>query len=275
MDYFIIMIYLFFYWIKLHNAIIWFLFELYSKKIFFTQWVKTKFPFPLNVLSPIPSTKIPVPVDQIPFSHPYFRPIQVPFYPFRTLLTDPHQNETEVGTCTEIFPASLPWQPVELNTEISSFPVPNDLKEMCAILMIFSLILHNYNVWVIKAQVYMLFDFAKYGGISHASHGSLNPYIITNKEARIINGHIIVSNFKNNKATSASQKSQETNDNRRQMLERKRNSLPTQNTNYLLFGNLQISIPSLFVNIVRGHLTWRTIINQMRWIENPVKYVHL
>ena len=85
MDYFIIMIYLFFYRIKLHNAIIWFLFELYSKKIFFTQWVKTKFPFPLNVLSPIPSTKIPVPVDQIPFSHPYFRPIPVPFYPFRTL----------------------------------------------------------------------------------------------------------------------------------------------------------------------------------------------
>ena len=77
----------------------------------------------------------------------------------------------------------------------------------------------------------MLFDFAKYEGrylqrrISHASHGSLNPYIITNKEARIINGHIIVSNFKNNKTTSASQKSQETNDNRRQMLERKRNSL--------------------------------------------------
>ena len=85
MDYFIIMIYLFFYRIKLHNAIIWFLFELYSKKIFFTQWVKTKFPFPLNVLSPIPSTKIPVPVDQIPFSHPYFRPIPVPFYPFRAL----------------------------------------------------------------------------------------------------------------------------------------------------------------------------------------------
>ena len=115
---------------------------------------------------------------------------------------------------------------------------------MCAILMIFSLILHNYNVWVIKAQVYMLFNFAKYGGrylqtrISHASHGSLNPYIITNKEARIINGHIIVSNFKINKATSTSQKSQETSDNRRQMLERKRNFLPTQNTNYLLFGNL-------------------------------------
>ena len=35
MDYFIIMIYLFFFRIKLHNAIIWFLFELYSKKIFF------------------------------------------------------------------------------------------------------------------------------------------------------------------------------------------------------------------------------------------------
>ena len=85
MDYFIIMIYLFFYRIKLHNAIIWFLFELSSKKIFFTQWVKTKFPFPLNVLSPIPSTKIPVPVDQIPFSHPYFRPIPVSFYPFRAL----------------------------------------------------------------------------------------------------------------------------------------------------------------------------------------------
>ena len=75
----------FFYRIKLHDAIIWFLYELYSKQIFFTQWVKTKFPFPLNVLSPIPSTKIPAPVDQIPFSHPYFRPIPVPFYPFRTL----------------------------------------------------------------------------------------------------------------------------------------------------------------------------------------------
>ena len=91
----------------------------------------------------------------------------------------------------------------------------------------------------------MLFDFAKYRGryykealLSHASHGSLNPYNIINKEARIINGHKIVSNFKNNKATSANQKSQETNDNRRQMLERKRNSLPTQNTNYLLSGNL-------------------------------------
>ena len=39
----------------------------------------------LNVLSPILSTKIPVPVDQTPFFHPYFRPIPVPFYPFRTL----------------------------------------------------------------------------------------------------------------------------------------------------------------------------------------------
>ena len=93
MDYFIIMIYLFFYWIKLHNAIIWFLFELYSKKIFFTQWVKTKFPFPLNVLSHIPSTKIPVPVDQIPFSHPYFRPIPVPFCPFRALLPLRQNND--------------------------------------------------------------------------------------------------------------------------------------------------------------------------------------
>ena len=79
MDYFIIMIYQFLYRIKLHNAITWFLFELYSKNFLFTQWVKTKFPFPLNVLSPIPSTKIPVPVDLMPFSHTYFRPIPVPF----------------------------------------------------------------------------------------------------------------------------------------------------------------------------------------------------
>ena len=47
-DYFIIMIRLFFNRIKFHNAIIWFLFELYSIKIFFTQSVKTKFPFPLS-----------------------------------------------------------------------------------------------------------------------------------------------------------------------------------------------------------------------------------
>ena len=50
-DYFIIMIRLFFNRIKFHNAIIWFLFELYSIKIFFTQWVKTKFPFPLSIES--------------------------------------------------------------------------------------------------------------------------------------------------------------------------------------------------------------------------------
>lgn len=133
---------------------------------------------------------------------------------------------------------------MELNTGISFFPDPNDLKEICAILMIFSVILHDYNVWVIKAQVYMLFDFAKYGErclqqrISRTSHGSLNPYIVTNKEARIINGHIIVSNLKKNKAFSTSQQSQETNDNRQQMLERKRNSLPTQNRNHLLVGTL-------------------------------------
>ena len=39
--------------------------------------------------------------------------------------------------------------------------------------------------------------------IPHASHGSFNPYIITNKEAHIINGNITEGNIKNNKATFA------------------------------------------------------------------------
>ena len=43
--------------------------------------------------------------------------------------------------------------------------------------------------------------------IPHASHGNFNHYIITNKEAHIINGNITDSNIKNNKATSARQSS--------------------------------------------------------------------
>ena len=54
--------------------------------------------------------------------------------------------------------------------------------------------------------------------IPHASHGSFNPYIITNKEAHIINGNITEGNIKNNKATSARQLSLETNDNRRHFM---------------------------------------------------------
>ena len=54
--------------------------------------------------------------------------------------------------------------------------------------------------------------------IPHASHGSFNPYIITKKEADIINGNITDSNIKNSKATSARQPSLETNDNRRHFM---------------------------------------------------------
>ena len=109
--------------------IIWFLLELFSKKIVFTQWVKTKrlsrsldnllvkkkFPFPNSVLSPISSTKIPVPVDQIPFSHPYFRPIPVPFYPFRTLLGRPEfyppiLNHGRMFLNGQIFPSDQHWE---------------------------------------------------------------------------------------------------------------------------------------------------------------------
>lgn len=53
---------------------------------------------------------------------------------------------------------------------------------------------------------------------SHASNGSFNPYIITNKEANIINGNVIDSNIKNNKATSVRQLCLETNDNRRHFM---------------------------------------------------------
>ena len=68
-----------------------------------------------------------------------------------------------------------------------------------------------------------LYDIAIYRGkylqrrIPHAWHGSFNPYIITNKEAHIINGNITNSNIKN-KATSARQLSLETNDNRRHFM---------------------------------------------------------
>ena len=70
---------------------------------------------------------------------------------------------------------------------------------------------------------FRLYDIAIYRGkylqrrIPHAWHWSFNPYIITNKEAHIINGNITNSNIKN-KATSARQLSLETNDNRRHFM---------------------------------------------------------
>ena len=65
---------------------------------------------------------------------------------------------------------------------------------------------------------FRLYDIAIYRGkylqrrIPHAWHWSFNPYIITNKEAHIINGNITEGNIKNNKATFARQLSLETND---------------------------------------------------------------
>lgn len=94
--------------------------------------------------------------------------------------------------------------------------------------------LHNYNVNSVanikfstgcsSLYFFRFYDkltyITKYRGrylqrrIPHASHGSFNPYIITNKEAHVINGNITDSNLKKNKATSAGQHSQETNNNR-------------------------------------------------------------
>lgn len=54
--------------------------------------------------------------------------------------------------------------------------------------------------------------------IPHASHGSFNPYIITNKEAHIVNGNISVGYIKKNEATSSNQQLQETNNNRRHFM---------------------------------------------------------
>ena len=102
---------------------------------------------------------------------------------------------------------------------------------MCSLYALFSLILYNDNVNIggnMKFSSYSsLYCFrlhdkltyiAIYRGkylqrrIPHASHGSFNPYIITNKEAHIIDGNITEGNIKNNKATFARQMSLETND---------------------------------------------------------------
>ena len=107
---------------------------------------------------------------------------------------------------------------------------------LCSLYVLFSLILYNDNVNIggnMKFSSYSslycfrLYDkltyIAIYRGkylqrrIPHASRGSFNPYIITNKEAHIINGNITNSNIKN-KATSARQLSLETNDNRRHFM---------------------------------------------------------
>ena len=61
--------------------------------------------------------------------------------------------------------------------------------------------------------------------IPHASHGSFNPYIITNKEAHIVNGNISVGYIKKNEATSSNQQLQETNNNRRNFYELLLNTL--------------------------------------------------
>ena len=51
--------------------------------------------------------------------------------------------------------------------------------------------------------------------IPHASHGSFNPYVISNKEAHIINGNIFVGKVTKYKATTICEQSQQgTNDRR-------------------------------------------------------------
>ena len=45
--------------------------------------------------------------------------------------------------------------------------------------------------------------------IPRASHGSFNPYAITNKEAHIINGNIFVGNVTEDKAKAISKDSQQ------------------------------------------------------------------
>lgn len=107
-----------------------------------------------------------------------------------------------------------------------------------AVLTIFLLKLHHYNVntgvstkfsYGCSSLYYFSFNkkiirIMKYSGtylqrrIPHASHGSFNPYIITNKEAHIVNGNISVGYIKKNEATSSNQQLQETNNNRRHFM---------------------------------------------------------
>ena len=54
--------------------------------------------------------------------------------------------------------------------------------------------------------------------IPHASHGSFNPYIITNKEAHIINGNMFVRNVPKDKARASSEQSQQTTKDRRHFM---------------------------------------------------------
>ena len=108
----------------------------------------------------------------------------------------------------------------------------------CAVLTIFLLKLHHYNVntgvstkffYGYSSLYYFPFNkniirIMKYSGkylqrrIPHASHGSFNPYIITNKEAHIVNGNISVGDIKKNEAASSNQQLQETNNNRRHFM---------------------------------------------------------
>lgn len=107
-----------------------------------------------------------------------------------------------------------------------------------AVLTIFLLKLHHYNINTGVSTKFSygcssLYNFSfnkniirimKYSGkylqrrIPHASHGSFNPYIITNKEAHIVNGNISVGYIKKNESTSSNQHLQETNNNRRHFM---------------------------------------------------------
>ena len=53
--------------------------------------------------------------------------------------------------------------------------------------------------------------------IPHASHGSFNPYVITNKEAHIINGNMF-SNVTKDKTRAISEQSQQTTKDRRHFM---------------------------------------------------------
>lgn len=97
---------------------------------------------------------------------------------------------------------------------------------LCSLYVLFSLILYNDNVniggntkfssysslycfWLYDKLTYIAIYRGKYlqQRIPHASHGSFNPYIISNKEAHIINGNITEGNIKNNISEMSQQKS--------------------------------------------------------------------
>ena len=105
---------------------------------------------------------------------------------------------------------------------------------MLLLLYVISILaLHNHNIDFANVKIsnrnaYDLQCFSihieRYRGkyllrrIPHASHGSFNPYVITNKEAHIINGNMFVRNVTKDKARAISQQSQQTTEDRRHFM---------------------------------------------------------